>query len=556
MLEWGEAMQRPLNEPRWNVIYGWGAVALIIFILIQIVPSTMGSLSSDAYDVIGKSEAEREVSAFIRDTFGETPLDAAAVHQSQRVLYGYLAKEKLIDNYEKQYGDDYPTDTYQVEVRSNTASDRFERVRFVHVHMKTGEIIGWNEVKDGPKRAGEDLTFSAASLAAVAFAEEQGLRREELQVRGLPERDGTVVIDVAGAKIGESKLAIHVRAKEAADGTISIVEYKPVFEAPARYTEYVDRQDRIAGLLTFIGYLGMTFVLFILSIVYAAMTRRHTSFLRGLLLTGVFFAFYCVNNANIYDGIRASFGEVASARAMTDFGIALQMGITAAMAASVYFALVGGDGLWRQMGRNLWIRRGEQGFGDHTWQSMKIGYWAAFIFLGLQSIILLVLERGFGTWATSDVTQSPLNFGYAWIFPLLAWCAAISEEAVYRLFGIALFRKWFKNSAAAAVIPTIVWALGHVAYPIYPWSTRLIELTVLGLLFCYLFLKFGFAAAVFTHAIVNSILMSMSLVFLGGATNIIAGIVYVILPVGIAWAIRYWDRTRPWRRPARGPMPE
>jgi hypothetical protein len=540
-------MQRPLIEPRWNVIYGWGAVLLAVFILIQIIPSTMGSLSSDEYDVIEKSEAESSASRFIQESFGESIASAAAVHQSQRVFYGYLAKEKLIDAYEKQYGDDYPTDTYQVEVRSTTTADRFERVRFVHVHMKTGEVIAWNEVKAGPERVEEDLPFSAASLAAVAFASEKGLRKEELQVRGLPERDGAVVIDVAGAKIGEAKLAIRVRAKELPSGEVSIVEYKPSFEAPERYTSYVTRQDQISGILTFVGYLGMTFVLFVLSIVYAALTRKHTSFLRGLLLTGLFLVFYCINNVNIYDGIRASFGEVAGARAMTDFGIALQMGFTVAMAASVYFALVGGDGLWRQMGRNLWVRRGEQGFGEHTWRAMKIGYWAAFIFLGLQSIILIVLERGFGTWATSDVTQSPLNFGYAWIFPLLAWCAAISEEAVYRLFGIAIFRKWFKNSVLASIIPTIVWAFGHVAYPIYPWNTRLIELTLLGLLFCYLFLKFGFAAAVFTHAIIDSILMSLSLVFLGGALNIIAGIVYVILPVGIAWAIRYWDRTRPLR---------
>jgi hypothetical protein len=515
------------------MIYGWGAAALVIFILIQIIPSTMGSLSSNAYEVIEKSEAEAAASGFIQESFGESIASAAAVHQSQRILYGYLAKEKLIDTYEKQYGDAYPTDTYQVEVRSTTTTDRFERVRFVHIHMKTGEVIAWNEVKEGPDRPEDDLSFSAASLAAVAFATEKGLRKEELQVRGLPERDGAVVIDVAGAKIGEATLAIRVRAKELPSGEVSIVEYKPIFEAPERYTSYVTRQDQISGLLTF------------LSIVYAALTRKHTSFLRGLLLTGLFLAFYCINNFNIYDGIRASFGEVTSARAMTDFGVALQMGFTIVMAASVYFALVGGDGIWRQMGRNLWVRRGEQGFGEHTWQAMKIGYWAAFIFLGLQSIILIVLERGFGTWATSDVTQSPLNFGYAWIFPLLAWCAAISEEAVYRLFGIAIFRKWFKNSVLASIIPTIVWALGHVAYPIYPWNTRLIELTLLGLLFCYLFLKFGFAAAVFTHAIIDSILMSLSLVFLGGALNIIAGVIYVVLPIGIAWAIRYWDRARP-----------
>ncbi|HUC92534.1 MAG TPA: CPBP family intramembrane glutamic endopeptidase [Paenibacillus sp.] len=541
-------MQQANIEPRWHVVYGLGTVCLAVFLLFQVIPSTASSFfSSESPDVIGETAAEQKASSFVRTNFGGTVLSAAAVHQSSKLLTGYLAKEKLTDAYDERYGGDYPLDTYQVEVRSTTGQeDRITRIHFVNVHMETGAIVAWNEVSGGPEADRAPLPYDAAVLAAKAFAEQRGFRGRELQVRGPAdggfERDQAVVIDVPGAKAGDARLELRILAAKSPDDSVTIVDYKPAFQVPDTYTAYVERQDRIASLMTFAGSLGGSLVLFVLAIVYAALARRHTSFLRGLVLTALFLLFYTVNNLNMYDGIRAGFGEEANAKTMTDVGIAVQIVFTLGIAVSVYFSLVGGDGLWRRMGRNLWVRRGEPGFGDHVWKAMKLGYWAAFIFLGLQTLIFIVLEKGMGVWATSDVTQSPLNFGIPWLIPLMAWAAAISEEAVYRMFGIAVFTKWFRSTAAAAIIPTVVWALGHVAYPIYPWTTRLIELTILGLLFCYLFVKFGFAAAVFAHAVINSILFSMPLIFMGTPVNVTAGLVYIVLPVAVAWIIRWYDR--------------
>jgi hypothetical protein len=529
-------MRQPNARPDRRLFLWAGAVGLLFYLIFQLIPDVSRVIRDPgAYRYIAETEAEEAAVRFAEESFGGAYEPAGTVHQIRDRLYGYLSKEDLGEAYDERFGAQYPVETWQVELHGDGGS-----VLYVHVHMKSGEIVAWNEVSGG----GRAREFGAASLAARAFAIERGYAERELHLRGLPD-DGAVVFDVTGQRIGEARLTLRIRVVQAEDGAVLVNAFKPEFEVPEAYTRYVDRQERISTYLNFGGYMGLSFVLFVIAVVYAALLRGWTSFRRGLLLSGIFLAFYLVNDISMFDGIRASFGEVKNAGQAAVFATAFQVLFTSGIAVAVWFAFVGGDGLWRSMGYNLWMRRGEPGFGADVWQAVKIGYCAAFALLGLQAVIFLVMERGFGIWTSADVTQSPLNFRWVMAFPLLAWCAAISEEAMYRLFGIGLFRRWFRNTAAASVIPTIVWALGHVAYPIYPWPTRLIELTIIGLLFCWLFVRYGFAAALFAHAVFDLVLMATSLIFLGGADRILAGIFYIVHPVGVAWLIHWWDRRRP-----------
>jgi hypothetical protein len=532
-------------QPNWRMLYICGIIGLLIFVPIQFLPATNSAFfGNESFDVISKPEAEAKASAFVEQKFGGSITYAKAVHQSDKMLNGYLSREKLVNDYEKIYDPRFPADSYQVEVRSKESPDGFMQTRFVQLHMKTSKIVSWNEVSSDSAGSSAKLSNEEASFAAKAFAQDQGFKAAELKMPEMPEKNGTFVIDVAGTTAGDAQLQLRIRPVFAGGNTIGIAEYKPTFHVPDSYTAYVKQQDRIASLLTLLGYLLMTIVMFVLAIVYAALYRKHTSFVRGLVLTGIFLAAYLYNTINMSDGIRASLGELPAIDSVMNVTMIVTVLITVGLAVSVYFSLVAGDGLWRSMHRNLWPRWGEAGYGEHVWKAMKIGYWFAFIILGLQSLILLALEKGTGAWSTTDVTQSPLNMAVPWLFPLLAWCAAISEEAVYRLFGVAIFRKWFRNTYAAAIIPTVVWALGHVTYPIYPATTRLVELTLLGFVFCFVFIRFGFIAAVFTHAILDSILMAISLLYLGSPVNIAAAAIYIVLPLPIAWLIRYFSQRK------------
>ncbi|GGF96955.1 CPBP family intramembrane glutamic endopeptidase [Paenibacillus abyssi] len=543
------------HDPPWKKLILFGALGALIYFMAQVLPSAMDTFSAGSNDrVIEKSEAQAQAVAFITEQYGVQPTSTHVVHQSDKILNGYLSKEKLLDTYDKQYNQRFPADTFQVEVRTPRQDNPARTtLYYVYVHMESGQIVAWNkfsrDFQTDEDKAAIGANYEQAVETAKEFATQQGFRPQELRAHPGIDSNGLLTFDVIGSKISEAQLQLRIRTAQTANNEILALTYKPQFVVPDSYTDYVERQDRLASFMSFGGYLLFTAILFILAIIYAALYRQYSSFIRGLFITGVFLAFYLVNNFNMADGIRAGFGETQDAGSFVAAGMIITILITLLMAASVYFSLVGGDALWRQMGFKLWPRFREQGYGVHVWRSMKLSYLLAFMLMGVQTVIFIVLQNGIGMWTTSDVTQSPYNLGMLWLFPMLAWCAAISEEAIYRLFGIGLLYKWFKNKFFASLIPTVIWAMGHVSYPIYPSTTRLIELTIVGLLFSYIFIKFGFITAVFTHAIFNSVMMAIMLFFYGSAVNIIAGIVYIVLPVIIAWIIKFWHEKR-------GPKPQ
>ncbi|MFB9327384.1 CPBP family intramembrane glutamic endopeptidase [Paenibacillus aurantiacus] len=531
-------MNRIEVKPNWK-LYSWlAAASVILYVLVQVLPATAGAFfGTGAEQVIAKSEAERRAAAFLTEQFGDTPQSVHAFHQSDKLLYGYLAKEKLSEDYADRYDREFPTDTYQV---TSTLPGGNGEELYVYVHMENGSVVGWHK----PHATEAELPEPEQRIAAaVDFAASRGFDRDSVKAQKQLTREGDVRLDVIGKAIGEAKLSLLI-GTELQGGRVIVTRYAPAFEVPADYEAYVDEQDSLASSLSLFGSTLMSLVLFILAVIYAALYRKHTSFARGWLLAAIFLGFYLINNFNMIDGLAASFGEMENARTVALVGMIVQSFITVVMAAAVYFSLVGGDGLWRSMGWQLWPRSSEKGYGEHIWNSMKLGYMLAFILLAVQTVILLILENATDAWSTTDVMQSPYNFAAPWLFPLLAWCAAISEEAVFRFFAIGLLKKWLRSTFVAALIPTVIWALGHVTYAIYPSTTRLIELTILGLLFSYFFLRFGLAAVIFAHAIFDSIMMAISLMFLGQPVNIVLGIVYIVLPVGIAAALRRLDKRK------------
>lgn len=207
---------------------------------------------------------------------------------------------------------------------------------------------------------------------------------------------------------------------------------------------------------------------------------------------------------------------------------------------SVWLSLLSGDQQWRLMGHNYWPRWRDPEFGEDVFYGMGRGYLISLFIIGAQQLLFLIAGQAFDSFAIPDPSQSIYNMKWPWLFPTLAWVAAIMEEAVYRLFGGAIFKRLLRFNFLALLVPGIIWALGHTGYSIYPSYTRLIEVTVLAFIFGYTFLKYGLITAIFAHAILDSLLMSIALM-MGEPTpsNIALGLVYIFLPALIGYVIRY-----------------
>jgi len=535
-------MNQTIKSKDWTLLSVAAIICTIVFIFMEIVPAII-AVNKHEYGgkAIPKTVAEERAGAFAAKQTGLTVAKTHAVHQSDKLLAGYLAKEKKIEQFENKYDAKFPVDTFQVNVDFADG----QGYGFVYVHMYNEQIVGWNLIVGGTL-ASQQETLELTN----DFLYGDGILQGQDITSATSGRNGELQQRVEGYAVEGANLTIATKAVSL-DGKLLLSQYKPSFDVPDTYKSYVKEQDTLAGWLTGIGYAFMSFVLGILAIIYAALYRKHTSFTYGIILTVIFFIAYIIVNLGVMDGMIASQGEVRLDNFMVISVAITTIVLSVAMAVSVYFSLVAGDGLWKAQGRSLWPRMKEPGYGDYVWRSMGLSYLFALIMLGLQPVIFFVLGKLIGTWGATDVTMSPYNMKYLWLMPVLAWAAAISEEAVYRFFGIGLFRRWFRNTFAAAIIPTIVWALGHVMYPFYPSTTRLFELIVIGLIFSFIFVRYGFITAMFTHAIFNSVAVGSSMIFAGGTLNIASAIFFIALPFFIALVMRAWSNKKRTNPPTR-----
>src|SRR5690606_2542765 len=171
--------------------------------------------------------------------------------------------------------------------------------------------------------------------------------------------------------------------------------------------------------------------------------------------------------------------------------------------------------------------------------AMKMGHLTAIITLGVPTMIVLSLMHLLGSWLANDTCQSLRSFEYSWLLALFARFAAISGEVIFGPSGVGSFRRWLKNPWVAAVITTLVWAAGHTLYPLYPASTRVIELLIIGYMFTWVMIRFGFITGMFMHAVFNTILISISMYVSGTAADMISASFFLVLPVIIAGIIRW-----------------
>ncbi|WP_138495218.1 CPBP family intramembrane glutamic endopeptidase [Paenibacillus pinistramenti] len=518
-----------------KVLWSLAVIGLILFVYFQLVPS-LSPGSSEAGGAVSKEQAIRSAADFARGTLQFTDIrqdDADVTYTTFSDVYGYLSKENLLDKYDESYGKSFPTEMFRV--RFKQPDDHLESL-YVDVNMRDGNVVGFDagelysiNTKEELLKSAEgtskvkslegDLTEEEKEQLAEPYALALGFKSDQLQ----PDTSSQtgLVYDVQGYKTGEAQGQLIFYFEY---NNVSSMQAK--FSVPESHTDYVAGQSRLASWLTYGGYALFSFILGILAIVYSARTRPHASFKRGIFLT-LFYLF--INVVSTFNMMPVYESEGISGIALT-LALGFQLLYTLVMTASIYFSLVGGDGLWKQKGRNLWPRFREEGYGDYVLKSALNGYAWAFILLGVQTLIYIVLGLTLHTWTTTDETQSAYNMVYPWLFPLMAWMAGIGEEAVYRLFGIPMLKKIFRSTFIASLISTLIWAFGHTLYPVYPVVSRPIELTFIGLLFSFIFLRQGYIAVMFAHVVFDSLLLGLSVLLMGGAANIIIGIVTFAMP--------------------------
>lgn len=162
-----------------------------------------------------------------------------------------------------------------------------------------------------------------------------------------------------------------------------------------------------------------------------------------------------------------------------------------------------------------------------------LGYLAAVIMIGIQSLAFEVGQRHLGVWV-EYTWMAQLSAGYLPFLQafIIGASAGFSEEISFRLFGISLGKKFLKNTAVAVLLASLVWGYGHSTYMVFPMWFRGLEVTLLGIFLSCVYLRWGILSTITAHYLFD-VFWETSAYLLGKATlcHFYSSISMLLLPM-------------------------
>jgi hypothetical protein len=522
----------------------------VIFITSYLAGPSQTEETANHTPIISQQEAAETAVGFIQKRFTlSSDYQTSTLYQTHSERSGYLQKEKLSETYTQRFAS-LPLDYYEVEINDLSSGST---TYYVEVNYKNQQILGW-QAYFSPLTKTDTVVSSGVEPQSVAeqAITDQGYpladftkltQSPALEKKSSPPASSgkTFVYQSKTSQIGQAKLHLSITVSNG-----KAISFHPTFDIPASFQAWQEQQNDSASLMTRIS-MGVSLLMAAFALYIIIRYYREITFRRGLWLTLIFLAIYISNNFNMLPGIRTNH-TLGPSQFEALFYLWFLNIIIGMMATSVYLSILAGKHMWERYNWNPLPDWKDSAFGGHVLTAMVRGYLLCLFILGVQQVLFFIGEQAFDVWSVNDASDSVLNMTVPGLFPLMAWAAAISEEAIYRLFGIAFFMKLVRNRFLAVLLPSIIWALSHTQYPIYPVYTRLVEVTIIGIIFGYAFLKYGFMTALFAHASMDSILMGMSLFELGDWTHVGLGSFYLIFPALVGWLIYRFHRGTTKRR--------
>jgi len=147
-------------------------------------------------------------------------------------------------------------------------------------------------------------------------------------------------------------------------------------------------------------------------------------------------------------------------------------------------------------------------------------------------VLFYTLGQRMDFWVPTDSSYTELMSTFIpWIFPFsIALGAALSEEFIFRLFGISFISRLFKSKISGIILLAIVWGFLHSNYPQSPGYVRGIEVGFIGIAAGFIFLKFGAISTLTWHFVVNSALSGYIIFGQGNAFTSIMVVIIVLIP--------------------------
>lgn len=537
---------RSHRKPSRTLLY-CAFMGFLVFALFQIIIPMWMSGEDALVKPITKEEAlDRALQIYTEEAFSAAgassgPIMSAVIYDTNSLLAGYINKEQLQKSY-KPWEELAPYDVYRVLIQRGNLHDLSYTI--MDIHMTTGKLVSYQTRTSQISTSSADSRGAERLLRSDQVIQELGYSLSQVYRLPLSEQTPHVVhYQVPAAIVGDASLTLKVTW----NGN-QLQSVKPIWSVPESYTSQVNQQLTSAHKVHLFAYEIMSIIMGIAAVICAFVYRRSIPFgSKTILIVSVISCLISVIHIwNLMPSVIMLEQLVPITVADIRNGLILSTGITVIQGGIIlYLSIAAGGVLWK---RNAYTHVlpswSDRFFGESLIHAFWRGLCWAGILLGIQTFIFTGLELSVSAWSTTDSTSAPINLKYMYIYPLLAWVAAISEEGIFRLFGVGLLRRWIPNLWIAALIPTFIWAAGHVTYPIYPFYSRPIELMILGLIFVWILIRYDFWTAVAAHLMLDTILMVISLLLERSVLGISFAAIYLLLPVCVVYGVAHFHRRR------------
>lgn len=185
-------------------------------------------------------------------------------------------------------------------------------------------------------------------------------------------------------------------------------------------------------------------------------------------------------------------------------------------------------------------------FNRQVASSILLGYIIWIITLGIQAVIFYSGQRFLGVWREWH-TLTDFSSSYIPLFSMfvLSITASLNEEIIFRLFGISLAKKYFKNTILAVIVIAFIWGMGHTMYAIFPVWFRIMEVALIGIFYGFIFLRFGVLPLIVAHYLFNVFWCSAAYILGKSTLSLFIGSLGVLaIPLGFAVIAYFLNRER------------
>jgi hypothetical protein len=389
---------------------------------------------------------------------------------------------------------------------------------YLEISSKTGEIIGFNHlIKDTEVRATKAQEISKkiakeflGTKFNIDFSEYDF--HEEHAKKFDNRTDYEFSWEKKGIYIPWKKETDSGGAKLLVGATVSGEEirdfYKSKLDIPEKFKRYVENQLILGGSIS--GAMRLVFLAWVAWAIYIIVKRKKEIIINKthsyLIIVGLLiFLFGILYDVNNFQSLLFSYPSSSSLAAYISLNfidtiisfifsgtVVVMTGLAGESLRFEALSKKQTSSFFHYVNSTIWSRL--------TAQLVLFGYAFFLILLGLQSAAFYFGQRFLGVWVErlrfTELSSAYIPFLSAFI---VGYKASFSEEITYRMFGISWGKRYLKNTFLAALMASLIWGFSHTQYAIFPVWFRGIEVSIMGLVFAFIFLKYGIIPAIVAH---------------------------------------------------------